>query len=268
MPQFIKASICFSRSLVPGALPVAAQTLHIADPAILITNLTWHWQDWEQRLTPDTFVHGCVWGMQRIPQLLGNASNPACFWMMLFPLGLDSAWLSCSLHVKNSSINHTWLGLSEGIETDEELFISLAGLLDLLQSFLVFVKCEAMLLFWKPHWTSVTTHYYTALKYKWSSPGLSGFTYLEVTTVKKIHTTSLWSHVFTKRDGGHTQGRHVKLFLSPTLRGMWHIGGVKHKSVSVYERTDNKARGSQCCLSGPSAIIARPHSHWIMHAYE
>lgn len=30
MPQFIKASICFSKSLVPGELPVAAQTAHVA----------------------------------------------------------------------------------------------------------------------------------------------------------------------------------------------------------------------------------------------
>jgi len=29
MPQFINASICFSKSLVPGELPVAVQILHV-----------------------------------------------------------------------------------------------------------------------------------------------------------------------------------------------------------------------------------------------
>lgn len=125
MPQFIKANICFRESLVPGAVPVAPQTLHTAkSDSLNHLNLsqaaagdsTWH-------LT--LFTHECVWGILQIPQPLGNASNPERFWMMPFLLGLDGAWFTGSLHVRSSSINHTWLSLSEGVKSYQELFISL-----------------------------------------------------------------------------------------------------------------------------------------------
>lgn len=251
MPQFIKANICFRESLVPGAVPVAAQTLHTAKSDILnhlnlsqaaAGDSTWH-------LT--LFTHECVWGILQIPQPLGNASNPERFWMMPFLLGLDGAWFTASLHVRSSSINHTWLSLSEGVKSYQELFISL---LDLSQWFFVFVRCEAMLIFQKPHWTPLTTLHYAALKAKVVLPGLSEFTLSEATVVKEMHTTGLWRTATPRANMS-------SYFWAWHSRGMWHIR-VKHRPECMRKLITRREKADAVYLD------FLPCGHWIAQPYK
>lgn len=169
MPQFIKASICFSKSLVPGVLPAAAQTLQRAKPDVLNdTNLTLA----GLRAAPDTWRCLCMNVFEESDEYLSLLGMPvipnASEWCFPF-----SVWMEFDSFVHFMSRaaaliipDSVWVraNVFSFIKSEEELFISLAVFLHLWQRFLVFVSYEAILLLLKASSNSVTTYYYEALR--------------------------------------------------------------------------------------------------------
>lgn len=159
---------------------------------------------------------------------------------MLFFFAVDGAWFIGSLRVRSSSINHTWLSLSKGelsplVNSDEQLFISLAVLLDLLHFFSCICQmwgnAASLYSLAEPHWQHIIA---LLSKYKWTSRDGLTFKWKLLQWKKCILLDSVVTSS-EKKEKTTPRNKVSSYFWAQHSRGLWHV-----------EQSGGKAQASQC----------------------